>query len=542
MAARLDAAVVLALAVGTLASRLLVRSAYLYNWDSIQYALGVQRFNVVAHRPHPPGYFGYILLGRLFTAISGGNPELGLTLLSGVAEALAVALIFLAARAAWGRFAGVAAALLFATSPLAWIYGGVALNYALEPLFAVLVTWLCLRACGGERRSLVLGAATVALAGAIRPTDELFLAAPLAVAAWTAWRRQQRRTVLLAAVALTLATAAWLVPLLVASGGVGPYVTASAQLSARASGTSAVWKAGLGGVARNGTAVVAGLATALGLLVPLGAAYLVTRRLPGGRSSAGAGRHYNLLALAMLAPALAVYVLVHIGQLGYLLLLLPTLILPAGMALESLARVISARHAGALKYGLLAVCAVANVAIFALPPGGMRDQVVQHDANVATLLEMVRRYDPATTLLVTSAEADGSYRLAQYYLSDYPVVALGRDRRHDAGEMFALPGSRGWQPTAPEYDLGRFDRAGSVRTPKAATTILFLDRGAIDLVGDRSDASVVLYGDNWRLWSISPAPAAGAIAAGPYIYFDATGCPCRGAALSHPVPEPHQPL
>ena len=544
LAARMEVIAVAALAIATVGSRLVTRSSYLYNWDSVQYALGVHRFDLVAHRPHPPGYLGYIVLGRLFTQLLGGHPDQGLVLLSAVAEALAAVLLYLAARATWGTFAGWAAAILFATSPLAWIYGGVALNYALEPAFAVAVLWACLRAGDGRGRGLVVAAVLTALAGAIRPTDELFLAAPLALAAWGTWSRGQRREVIAGGGALVLASLAWLLPLLAASGGLSTYLTASRELSSRASGTSAVWSAGLDGVGRNGAAVVAGLSTALGLVVPLGATYLLCRVLPTTRRTTAPARSaYPALAVAAVVPPLAVYVLVHIGQLGYLLLVLPALILPAGVALQELAVAMSRRHATTIAGALLALCVVANLAIFAVPAGGMRDQVAQHDIYVSTLLSMVQRYDPASTVLITSAEADGSYRLAQYYLAQYPVIAVGRDRQGRAGEMFAAGAEGRWHPTAPEYDLARFERAHPLALPAAARTVVILDRGALDLVGDRGTASPVLFGDEWRLWSI-PAPAAGVspVISGRYLYLDAARCPCRGAAATRPLPVPHEPV
>jgi len=538
-----EAAGLASLALITVLSRLLTRSTFLYNWDAVQYALGVHRFDLVAHRPHPPGYLGYIILGRLFTDLLGGHTEQGLILLSAVAEAVAAVLLYLAARDHWGAFAGWAAAILFATSPLAWIYGGVALNYALEPAFAVAVLWACLRAGDGNGRALVIAALMTALAGAIRPTDELFLAGPLALAAWRSWSRGGRRVILAAGVALVVGSLAWLLPLLVASGGPATYIGASRELSARASGTSAVWSAGLDGVGRNGAAVVAGLATALGLVVPLGATYLVCRLIPAAREGDTPRRSgYPALAAATMVPALAIYVMVHIGQLGYLLLVLPALVLPAGAAIQRLAATMSRTHATAIAGALLALCVLANVAIFAIPAGGMRDQVTQHDAYVSTLLGMVRRYDPATTVLITGAEADGSYRLVQYYLPEYPVVAVGRDRQGRAGEMFAAGAEGRWRPTAPEYDLARFDRAHPLTLPASTRTLVVLDREAIDLVGDRGTASPVLFGDEWRLWAITASPAASPVISGRYLYVDAATCPCHGAGLARPVPVPHRPL
>src|SRR5436190_23665400 len=43
----------------------------LEDMDSINFALGVEKFDVSAHRPHPPGYPVYIALGKISTAVVG---------------------------------------------------------------------------------------------------------------------------------------------------------------------------------------------------------------------------------------------------------------------------------------------------------------------------------------------------------------------------------------------------------------------------------------------------------------------------------------
>src|SRR5438876_1235260 len=47
------------------ASRILSRSHLLYDLDSVNFALGMRRFDPAAHQPHPPGYFLYVYLARL---------------------------------------------------------------------------------------------------------------------------------------------------------------------------------------------------------------------------------------------------------------------------------------------------------------------------------------------------------------------------------------------------------------------------------------------------------------------------------------------
>ena len=47
------------------ATRILFRSHLLYDLDSVNFALGMRRFDPAAHQPHPPGYFLYVCLARL---------------------------------------------------------------------------------------------------------------------------------------------------------------------------------------------------------------------------------------------------------------------------------------------------------------------------------------------------------------------------------------------------------------------------------------------------------------------------------------------
>src|SRR5438552_16383912 len=50
-------------------TRFVFRSHYLYDLDSVNFALAMQRFDPRVHHPHPPGYFLYICLGRLLNVL-----------------------------------------------------------------------------------------------------------------------------------------------------------------------------------------------------------------------------------------------------------------------------------------------------------------------------------------------------------------------------------------------------------------------------------------------------------------------------------------
>src|SRR5437763_10034270 len=84
-----DAAVL----IGAVAlTRLLFSSHFLYDIDSVNFALALDRFDPSVHHPHPPGYFLYICLGRLVNTLFH-NANSALVAISIAASCGAAALI-----------------------------------------------------------------------------------------------------------------------------------------------------------------------------------------------------------------------------------------------------------------------------------------------------------------------------------------------------------------------------------------------------------------------------------------------------------------
>ncbi len=196
--------------------------------DSVNFALGVQRFDVAQHRPHPPGYPVFIAMSKASTGVlraaGVAAPEVrGLAVWSAVGGGLAIlfAAMFFGAITGDRRLALLAAALT-ACSPLFWFT-------ALRPLsdmpgLAFALAALAMLARGG--RGLVPGAFLAGLAIGIRSQTFVmtlpFLAWVL-VAGRQAVPARTRRAALIAAGA---GVAAWAVPLVIVSGGPIAYLKA----------------------------------------------------------------------------------------------------------------------------------------------------------------------------------------------------------------------------------------------------------------------------------------------------------------------------
>jgi hypothetical protein len=307
--------------VAIVATRWTFRSHTLFSWDSANFALAMERIDIGAHRPHPPGYLGYVFVARAIDLVVR-NPNTALVIWNIVVTAIAAAILIAWARragAAAGRpgvYAGAAAAMLVA-SPLLWYYGEIAEIYPSEMLAGLLVAWTAQRAIAGESRAIYLCAAAVAIGALFKVTSAMFMS-PLALYAWTRVPARERVRSAILMAGLTAGVAAvfltvqpdWFAV-------VWSQFTTSTSDSRLIGGGSHVLKALNRNVRSTAEASVAalGVANAIGLLFWIA----IDRRLPATLSKP--------VALLWLLPSLLFFVLVHIGRRGYVLPLLPLSIL-----------------------------------------------------------------------------------------------------------------------------------------------------------------------------------------------------------------------
>ncbi|HEX7138699.1 MAG TPA: hypothetical protein VF219_12655 [Vicinamibacterales bacterium] len=220
--------------------------------DSINFALGMQRFDVAHHQPHPPGYPLFILLARGVQLIvrTEVTALAVLSIIAGAAGALAIVALhrrmFTTTTWPWS----IAAAAIAVTSPLYWLTASRPLSDMTGLAAAISVQVATLAACttSGARRlqpSVLVAAAFVAgLATGIR-SQVFWLTVPLL--SWKVARdcessgHAERGGGRLAA-AFAVGVLMWLLPLIVLSGGPHAYWQAlSSQGGEDLSGIQMLW-------------------------------------------------------------------------------------------------------------------------------------------------------------------------------------------------------------------------------------------------------------------------------------------------------------
>ena len=210
-------------------TRWLYHSQYLFHWDSVQFALAMQGIDVVAHRPHPPGYLFYIYLAKVVGLFTKDN-NLALVVLGIIASVIGLFLIYYLARVVFHhRLAGIIASLLFIFSTTVAFHGMIAEVYMVEAVMALGVItliyhyWQKLSA-----RSLVWMVIALGLLGGIRQFTELALM-PLLIYVLLVHRRPNKDWLITAGL-LAITNLLWLVPLAILSGGLGQYLGSFASL------------------------------------------------------------------------------------------------------------------------------------------------------------------------------------------------------------------------------------------------------------------------------------------------------------------------
>ena len=409
-----------ALAVGALVlvTRLPFVAHWLWEWDSVLYARALEQgffvsADLALQRPHPPGYVLYVASAALARALLGDS-NAALVALAVVASAVTAALLYVLARRFAPRGIALFAALAFAADPLVWAHGEIALPYTVLALGSTALALLCWDARSGTaRRALALSAA-FGLAAGFRQ-DLLLLRGPLWL--WSLASGGPRR-IAQGALAVGLASLAWLVPSALLSGGPAAYLAAVAAQtgsitghSVAATGIEALWyDLRLVLLALGWGLFVTGALLAVLLLAPALHWLRRPRRPRLGRTGA--------FFLLWLGPGLAVYLLWIIGDWGYVLSLLPGLYVLSALLLGRALAPIAGRGRALAHAGLGLVVGVAALTFLVSDARWSRAALATHDDGLSFRVRAIRAQLPAATTTLLARE---DYLLARYYLAEYPA-------------------------------------------------------------------------------------------------------------------------
>lgn len=401
----------------TVLSRIPFCSQILYHWDSVNLAFGMQKLDVAAEQPQPPGYIVYVWLCRLVDLLLH-DPQMTMVGIAIISSGLAVVTMYLLGQTMFGRRTGLVAALLLASSPLFWFYGEIALPHTLDAFLVTLSGWGLYQMMRGRTGFLYPTVVFLVLVGGVRQQSLIFLL-PLTL---FALRRVGRRRLLTAALLGAALCLLWAIPLFASSGGVMRYLEVFFTYSGRFTATTSVLSgAGWPGLRRNVSRVTRYVLYAwnLALLPPV--IYAMIRFIRGPRRV----QWEKVIFLGLwCVPTALLYVFIHMGQQGMIFTFLPALLV---VSAATLVRLLEARPAHLLAW--ISVLLVAINAFFFLllpeyPLGRERlkvlswDTLRRNDAYYQERFDSIREHFPAESTAVIAS----NWRHVQWYLPEYGLL------------------------------------------------------------------------------------------------------------------------
>ena len=407
----------------TALTRVAFRSHYLYDIDSVNFALGMGRFDPVSHQPHPPGYFLYVMLARAFDALfHDANASLvAISILFSCAGLLAV---WILAENWFGSPAANSAGLIFVCSPLVWFHGIVALTYASEAFFSAMAGYLCWRIFRGSRACVVPLALTAALAAGFRPSFLLFLG-PLILL--SVWRAGVRYSFLFTAV-FSSALLAWFVPMILLSGGLSSWFSALLSL----------WQTVPGQQTLNSpVAVTVARVVSMGGIFLLCFGCAVPLAFGLSRVDQGHGPDKKRFTVVWIGPGLLFFTLVFLKLVnsGYLLVISPPVFAWFGQIWNSA----GPRRQG-VRLALTAMFVAVNSLVFLFAPIYCSYASVRRfEADLeSTTRAVARAVSPVDTIIVGFDSHFLGYRHAGYYLPDWTTVQYPPVRVASGTRIFSM--------------------------------------------------------------------------------------------------------
>ncbi len=407
-------------------TRFLFRSRLLYDIDSVNFALAIQRFDPHVHQPHPPGYFLYICLGRLLNVLFH-DANLALVVLSILSSCGVVLLIYRTALAWFDTRAARFAGGLFLFSPLAWFHGTVALTYSVEAFFSALVGYLCWRVYCGSDAFVIPAGLILGISAGVRPSSLMFLGPLFLFSLWAV--TPKRKLIGIAALAMTLV--AWFLPMISASGGFAAYFGALFWLWNAVPARDTVFNSS------PATSIARACTIVLIYILSFGAASILPLAALRGEPM---DRRKKIFTAVWIAPALCFFTFIFLQFVnsGYLLLLSAPACIWLGFWASEWYEKIAWRKS--FRWAAIVACATANVLIFLFSPFYCSyTSVRSFEAELKEIRAELPHIAPASDTLIVGFDSHFlGYRHAGYYLPGYVTIEYPEVKMPEGVRMFVM--------------------------------------------------------------------------------------------------------
>ncbi len=422
----------------TIFSRLPFTSKYLYHMDSGHFALALQDYNIALHQPHPPGYFLYVMLGKLLHLfVSDVNTTF--ISISIFFSGLTVVTVYFFGKELFDERTGVFSALLTLTSPNFWFHGEVALTYPVEAFFSAIIGLFCWRAYQGKRNYVLISALMLAVAGGFRQNTAVFLF-PL----WLfSVRKESFRSIISGLVLFVIVSFAWFLPMIMYTGGLSVYIEAFRELLLFNTGNNSVFEKGLPALKLYSQTIYNFIFFSMGATLPVLLLAIYSSYRNHKIRLLNNAKTYFFAVWVLPSVLFYLLIFIHPANPGYILILLPPLMIVASAALLNLCDDLRKLTKINLAPSLFCLILLINAFMFLFSRYPVsRFEIRNNDRNLTSLFNKLRQFNPQTTVIfIAGPYIFRSIRHIMIYLPEYTVYQVhlrkspsGESRKFFGGE------------------------------------------------------------------------------------------------------------
>jgi len=404
----------------TVITRLPFMSKYLYHMDSVQFALALEKYDITVHQPHPPGYFLYVMLGRLINLLFN-DANTTFIFISIFFSGLTVVTIYYLGKEIFDQRTGLFAALIALTSPNMWFHGEVALSYTVEAFFSTVVALLSWRMLRGEHKYIWLSVVLLGIAGGMRQNTVIFLL-PL----WLySVRRLPVRKVVMSIGLLGITCLLWFIPMVWMTGGWSNYQKAVTELWLFNTGNVSVFEKGWATLKIFSSSLFEFIVYGIGVgILTLGLTVYAAIRHKKVRHFDVKKVHFFSL---WILPSVLFYLLIfiHPANPGYVLIFLPALLILVAVSTIFIGTDLKNVTKRDFIVPIVLAMVIFNLGIFLFSKYPVSYRIIRtHDHDLSIMIEGIRNYDPLKTAVLIGPYIFYGYRHIMYYLPDYVVYQI----------------------------------------------------------------------------------------------------------------------
>lgn len=403
-----------------------------FEWDSVNLLFGVERFDIIEDRPHPPGYIGYIAAGKAVNCLLNDTHQ-ALLLLNLIFTILLAAGVYFFCRMFISKNSAVIAMLIVLFNPIVWFYGEIVNTYLAGAAVWVWITLMIFQLKKDQNIKVFFSGLLLGAAGSFRPDVSLFL---LPALLYSIKGYYSAKTIAGIFGGFILGTMIWLIPTIILTKM--EFIDALMTVFSSTTGKSSIF---MGAPTSSHLAMlmkgVVWFMIGAGWIIPLFIIRITVNRKPLDS--------YEKMTLISVLPLLIFQSAFLLVKAGYILLYLPSMILLGVKLMADHSKsVFSKKLSGYYTIAIIFLSAsyflfwpserrlpgyididtnYVKKSIFKLSTVS-RSRIAWNDSITLLWTSVIKRsYQPEEAVIYIFGE-DFDWRLASYHLRDYIVVQL----------------------------------------------------------------------------------------------------------------------